>query len=55
MDWFDREEAKLEDELASGLITQKEFYEYLRDLRRELEQEAEDRAKEAYNDTMGYF
>ena len=54
MDWFDREAQALCDALDNGEITEKEFNSEMRDMRSELQQQAEDAGEEAYNDRMGY-
>ena len=50
MDWFDREVEQLENDLEEGVITQKEFYRDMRDIRASYEQEAHDAAESTYND-----
>ncbi len=53
MHWYDRAEEELEDQLERGEITNAEFRSEMRELRSELQGQAEDAAEEAYNDTMG--
>lgn len=54
-DWFDKAEAELEESLANGEITDKEFRDEMRNLRAELEGQAQEAAEQAYNDTIGYW
>lgn len=51
--WFDLEEAQLERQLMDGFISQREYNEAIRDMRREFEDEASERAMDAYDDVMG--
>ena len=53
MDWFDRAEQELGEQLDNGEITQKEYWRELSDLRAEMQGGAEDAAEQAYNDYMG--
>lgn len=46
---FEREEQALEDELASGQITQAEFHEQMRDLERDYRDAAHEAAQDAYD------
>jgi len=52
---MEREEKQLGKDLDAGLITEKEYHEYLRDMYADFEQAARDRAEQVYNDEMGYF
>ena len=54
-DWFEREEAALEEALDRGEITYEEFQKEIREMRRELEMQAQEAADEAYNNVMGYW
>lgn len=47
--WFDRAEEELERDLDEGRMTQAEFRVAMRDLRRELEDSANEAAERAYN------
>lgn len=52
---FDRDEIQLDEELASGLISQEQFNRAMRQLRREYREAAEDAAEEAYrNEYSGW-
>lgn len=51
--WFDREEESLERDLGEGLISQREYNEAIRDMRRELEDNAREVAQDAYDREMG--
>lgn len=53
MDWFDREVDKLEKLLDNDEITYEEFKAEMRELNNERQAEAEEAAKNAYNDVMG--
>jgi predicted metal-dependent hydrolase len=50
---FEREEEYLEDQLADGEITTKEFNREMLELRRSYQAEAEEAAQNAYDDVMG--
>lgn len=52
-DWYYRAEMELEEALERGEITYKEYQREIRDLRRELEMQAQEAADEAYNNAMG--
>lgn len=49
MNWYDRAEQEIEDELNNGDIDIKEYHRQMRDLRAEYEQGAQDAAQEAYD------
>lgn len=51
--WYDRAEEQIEDDYAKGLIDSKEYREQMRDLRRELEDAADDYAANARDEYMG--
>lgn len=51
---WDREEEALERDLAEGLITQREFNAGIRDMRREMEDNAREAAQDAYDMEMGW-
>ena len=51
--WYERAEDEIDQQLADGLIDQKEYQRQMRDLRLEMEAEAEEAAREAYNEAMG--
>jgi len=53
MNWIDKEVDRLEEDLSSGLITDKEYDQGMREIRAELEGQADDAAADAYNDVMG--
>lgn len=53
MDWFEKAEANLCDQLNRGEITQKEFDSEWRSLRDEARSGAEEAAESAYNDYIG--
>lgn len=52
-DWFEREEARLVDEVNAGDITEQQYREEMRCLRDELLAEAEEAADRARNDVLG--
>lgn len=49
---FELEEESLEDQLANGEISQKEFNQVLRDMQISFQAEAEEAAREAYDNEM---
>ena len=49
MDWFDREEDLLVEQVNSGAISRKEFDDEMRALRAEYRRQAEEAAQEAYD------
>lgn len=49
MNWQERAEQELEDGLALGYITQKEYNQGLRDIQQEEQREREDAAQAAYD------
>jgi uncharacterized membrane protein len=49
MGWYERAEDQLENELADGEITDKEFNDQMRDLNEEYEQCRNDAAQDAYD------
>ena len=51
--WFEREEESLERDLSEGRMTQKEFNDCIRDMRRELQESAHEAAQDAYDREMG--
>ncbi|WP_161133359.1 hypothetical protein [Schauerella aestuarii] len=51
--WYEKAEDQIDQELADGLIDQKEYQRQMRDLRDEMRGEAEEAAERAYNDAMG--
>lgn len=51
--WFDREAEALEQQLANGEISSKEFHREMAELRRALRDAASEHAREAYDDYMG--
>lgn len=51
--WYERAEDEIDQELADGLIDSKEYQRQMRDLRLEMESEAEEAAREAYDEAMG--
>ncbi len=51
--WYERAEDEIDQQLADGLIDQKEHQRQMRDLRLEMQGEAEEAAREAYNEAMG--
>lgn len=51
--WYERAEDQIDREYADGLIDSKEYQQQMRDLRLEMEGEAEEAAHEAYDDAMG--
>lgn len=51
--WYEKAEDQIDQELAEGLIDNKEYQRQMRDLRMEMEGEAEERAAEAYDRAMG--
>lgn len=51
-DQLAREEAILEEQHARGEITQAQLNEYLRDLHADYRQQAQDSAREAYNNEL---
>ena len=53
--WYDRAVAELEQELEREEITYAEYQRCMRDLREELRDEAEEAARNAYNDVIGGF
>lgn len=53
MDWYDKAEDELVEQLNNGEITRKEFDSEMSELRRELRQQAEDAAQETYDAYMG--
>lgn len=55
MDWFEREEDVLCEQLNNGEITKAEFDREMRELRWAVRAEAEEAAEAAYNDVMGYW
>ena len=55
MDWFDKACDALGDDLANGLITEKEYHQQMREVAAELKGQAEDAAEQAYNDIAGYW
>jgi hypothetical protein len=50
---FEREEEQLEQDLADGLITQKEYNAALRDMRDHLIEEANQAADDAFHQYLG--
>lgn len=50
---LEREEQYLEEQLAEGRISQKEFNKQMRDLQDDVRGAAEEDAERAYNDAMG--
>jgi len=52
--WVDRAEKQVEESLENGEISDKEYKEQMRDIHAEHEQEGQDAAEQAYNDTMGW-
>lgn len=50
--WFDDQEDELVRALNEGEIDQKEFNKQMRDLRRDLQDEASDAAQMAYDEVM---
>ena len=55
MGWYEREEEQLENELANGEISNKEFNAAIRDMRREQEENAQQSAREAYDREMNQY
>ena len=55
MDGWEREEEQLGRDLDAGLITEREYRDYMKDLHAEHEQQARDMAEAVYNSEMGYF
>ncbi len=53
MGWFEKAEQELNEAHERGEISVSELNKELRDLRRELEMQAQENAENAYNDTMG--
>ena len=53
-DWADRVVEQAENDYEEGLISHEELNEIIRDVRAELEAEAQENAERAYRDTMGY-
>lgn len=53
--WYEKAIEQLEDELEKGLISNEDFRAQMRDLNAEMQQEAEDAAQSAYDETMGYY
>jgi molecular chaperone GrpE (heat shock protein) len=53
--WVDKAEHELEEALANGEMSEKEFREEMRNIHAEHEQEAQDAAEQAYNDVMGHW
>lgn len=51
--WYERAEDEIDQQLSDGLIDQKEYQRQMRDLRAEMQGEAEEAAQSAYNDVMG--
>ena len=57
MNAYDREEEDLQDQLANGEITQKEYFRYMRELRaayRDDRERAADEARDNFDDMYGY-
>jgi predicted RNA-binding protein associated with RNAse of E/G family len=52
---YEREEDELCDDLNEGRITRKEFDAAMRAMRDEIRAQAEDAAREAYDDVMGRY
>jgi hypothetical protein len=55
MDWFEKAEDELCEQLNNGEITEREFNREMHDLRDEARQGAEDAAQDAYDDYMGCY
>lgn len=53
--WVEKAEKEVEDAYERGEISEKELNEEMRDIRRELEAEAQENAHRAYQDTFNYF
>ncbi len=53
-DWYEREMKLLDEALVSGEIDDATYQAEMRNLNAELQQQAHDNAKQAYNDTMGF-
>lgn len=51
--WYEKAEDEIDQQLADGLIDSKEYQRQMRDLRAEMRGEAEEAARDAYNDAMG--
>lgn len=51
--WFEKEEDALVAEYNAGTITRSDFDKAMSELRRELQAQAEDAAREAYDREMG--
>lgn len=50
MNWYDKAEEQLSDDLTNGHITQKEYNLAIRELQQEYREAAEDAAQQAYNE-----
>jgi len=51
--WYEKAEDEIDQELADGIIDAKEYQRQMRQLRLEMQAEAEEAAERAYNDAMG--
>lgn len=51
--WYEKAEDEIDQQLADGLIDGREYQRQMRDLRAEMQGEAEEAAQAAYNDAMG--
>lgn len=51
--WYEKAEDEIDQRLADGLIDGREYQRLMRDLRAEMQSEAEEAAQAAYNDAMG--
>lgn len=51
--WYERAEDQIDRDLADGLIDGREYQAQMRDLRLEMEGEAEEASRQAYDNAMG--
>ncbi|MER1969192.1 hypothetical protein [Castellaniella sp. GW247-6E4] len=52
--WYEKAEDEIDQQLADGLIDGREYQRQMRDLRAEMQSNAEEASRDAYNDAGAY-